>query len=62
MAMSVIDVQNHARRLFDQHGSKAMAIAAQKAKKLQEQGDEAQARDWRRIEAAMSAKRGAPES
>lgn len=51
--MAATQVQEHARMLFEAHGSRAIAEAAQKALQLENAGDRAQAADWRRIEAAL---------
>jgi hypothetical protein len=60
--MKYTDIETHARRLYDEHGPKAMAVAAQRARSCEEAGDEDQARTWRRIEASISEMRGAAES
>jgi hypothetical protein len=36
--MQTVDVQDYARRLFEAHGDKSVAEAAQKARALEEQG------------------------
>ncbi|MGE0768946.1 MAG: hypothetical protein AB7L90_21090 [Hyphomicrobiaceae bacterium] len=59
--MLAIEVQQHARRLFEIHGPKAIAEAAQLASKLERQNHDS-ARDWRRIEAALRQMRGPHES
>jgi MoxR-like ATPase len=51
--MHALDVQEQARMMMAAHGSKAIAEAAQRAVELMEQGREEEARDWRRIEAAL---------
>jgi hypothetical protein len=51
--MQEIDIQDYARQLFEAHGGKAVAEAAQKARALEEQGDNDEAKTWRRIEAAL---------
>jgi hypothetical protein len=56
--MSELEVYDYARQLFEAHGSKAIAEAAQKATALAQQGDEKQAETWRHIEAALKAMRG----
>jgi len=56
--MQATDIQDYARRLFEAHGLKAIAEAAQKASTLEQQGDEEQAKTWRRIEAALVEMRG----
>lgn len=60
--MGAVNIQDHARQLLEQYGAKAMAVAAQKARAFEKQGDEEQASAWRRIEASIAEKRGAPES
>jgi hypothetical protein len=50
MSTSNVDLQDYARRLFDAHGDKAVAEAAQKARALEEQGQREDAQTWRRIE------------
>lgn len=56
--MLATEIQEHARRLYQAHGDKAVAEAAQKAKSLEETGSEDDARIWRRIEAALKQMRG----
>jgi hypothetical protein len=56
--MSELEVYDYARQLFEAHGSKAIAEAAQKACALEQQGDDEQAETWRHIEAALKAMRG----
>lgn len=55
--MTATEIQEHARKLFDVYGAKAIAEAAQQALKLEKQKHEA-ASDWRRIEAALRHMRG----
>ena len=57
--MQAIDVQDYARQLFEAHGLRAIAEAAQKASSCEQQGDAQQAHTWRRIEAALIEMRGA---
>ena len=52
------DIQDYARQLFDAHGTKAVAEAAQKARAFEEQGNSEQAKTWRHIEAALMLMRG----
>src|SRR5262245_15519391 len=61
-AMQTIDVQDYARQLLEAHGFKAIAEAARKASVFEQQGDDAQAQTWRRIEAALMQMRGPHES
>lgn len=60
--MLATEIQDHARKLLDAHGDKAIVEAAQKARKFEDQGDKAQAETWRRIEAALMQMRGPRES
>ncbi len=56
--MHAMEIQEHARKLKDAHGDKAILEAAQKARELEETGDREQAETWRRIEAALMQMRG----
>lgn len=56
--MQAVEIQDHARMLFDSQGPKAIAEAAQKAKSFEEQGRKDDAQDWRRIEAALKQMQG----
>ena len=56
--MNTIELQEHARKLKDAHGDKAILEAAEKARELEEAGDKEQAENWRRIEAALMQMRG----
>ncbi len=60
--MNTIEIQEHARKLKDAHGDKAILEAAEKARRLEEAGDKEQAENWRRIEAALMQLRGPHES
>ena len=60
--MNTIEIQEHARKLKDAHGDKAILEAAEKARELEEAGDKEQAENWRRIEAALMQLRGPHES
>ncbi len=51
--MYAVEIQDQARRLMDAMGGKALAEAAQKRRSFEEMGNVDQARDWRRIEAAL---------
>ena len=51
--MHAMEIQDQARRLFEAHGAGAIAEAAQKAVKLESEGDKQQAEAWRRIEQAL---------
>jgi hypothetical protein len=52
-AMQALDVQEQARLMMAAHGEKAIVQAAQNALRLESEGREDEARDWRRIEAAL---------
>jgi len=51
--MLAIEIEEHARKLMEVQGPKAIAEAAQKARSLEEQGSDDLAATWRKIEAAM---------
>lgn len=51
--MLAIEIEEHARKLMEAQGPKAIAEAAQKARSFEQQGSDEQAATWRRIEAAM---------
>jgi ribosomal protein S19 len=51
--MQGVDIQDYARQLYDAHGAKAVAEAAQKARALEDQGKAEEAKTWRRIEAIL---------
>lgn len=51
--MLALDVQEQARLMMAARGPKAIADAAQKAVQLEQDGRESDAREWRRIEAAL---------
>lgn len=56
--MLATEIQEHARKLLDAHGDRAIVEAAQKAKSLEVSGSTDEAKDWRRIEAALKQMRG----
>jgi hypothetical protein len=60
-AMQATEIQQHAPKLYEAHGAKAIAEAAQKAAALERTRD-ASARDWRRIEAALRQMQGPRET
>jgi hypothetical protein len=60
--MQTIDIQDYARQLFEAHGPKAIAEAAQKASAFEQKGDREQAETWRNIERALLLMRGAKAS
>jgi len=51
--MQAVDVQGYARQLFEAHGDKAVAEVAQKARALEDQGKNDEAKPWRLVEAAL---------
>lgn len=51
--MQAVEIQDHARKLFEAHGPRAIAEATQKAKSLEAQGQKDEADDWRRIVKAL---------
>ncbi len=56
--MRAVEIQDHARKLMDAHGMKALAEAAQKARAFEQQGESEQAETWRKIEAALREMQG----
>ena len=56
--MQTMEIQEHARKLRDAHGEKAVAEAAQRARACEQQDDGEQAKTWRRIEAALREMQG----
>lgn len=56
--LTEVEMFDYARRLFDAHGAKAIAEAAQKASAFERDGDDEQAKTWRHIEAALKEMRG----
>jgi hypothetical protein len=56
--MKESDINDYARQLWEAHGPKAVAEAAQKASRLEQKGDDGQAKTWRQIEAALKLMRG----
>ena len=60
--MNAADISVLARHLFETHGSKAIAEAAQKAASFAAAGDAEQSKTWRRIEAVLLEMRGPRES
>lgn len=51
--MELAKVMEYARSLFEAHGDKAEAEAAQKAAGLEAEGKTEEAETWRRIQAAV---------
>ena len=56
--MHAMEIQEHARKMLATFGDKAMAEVAQKAARLEHDGDLEHAKEWRRIEQAMQQMRG----
>ena len=56
--MQAVEIHYYARQLWEAHGLKAIAEAAQKAKSFEERGESERARNWRRIEAVLLEMRG----
>ena len=57
--MEMTKIHEYARALFDAHGDKAEAEAAQKARQNEEAGNTAEAGIWRAVQRAISEMRGA---
>jgi hypothetical protein len=60
--MQATETHIYARRLLETQGWKAIAEAAQQARKFENSNEAEQARTWRRIEAALLNMRGPSES
>ena len=60
--MHMTEVHAFARKLYEAHGPRAVAEAAQKASTLEAAGKVDEARDWRRIEAAIREMKGPRET
>ena len=56
--MDTANVSAVARHLFEAHGARAIAEAAQKAASLEDSGSAEEARFWRRVEEALLEMRG----
>ncbi|MEQ1577457.1 MAG: hypothetical protein ABL894_07380 [Hyphomicrobium sp.] len=56
--MQAIEVQDHARKLMESLGPRAIAEAAHRASALESEGDKGRAQDWRRIEKALRQMQG----
>ena len=56
--MERFEIQDYARRLMEAHGTKAIAEAAEKVRRLEERGEVRQAQDWREIQQALMLVRG----
>jgi hypothetical protein len=62
MRMPEVEVQEHARQLFDVLGARAVAKAAKQASRMESQGDSQEAETWRRIERALKMMNGPHQS
>lgn len=51
--MLAIEIEEHARKLMEVQGPKAIAEAARKAQSFEKEGAVEQAATWRKIESAM---------
>ena len=60
--MRMEDVELQARALYAELGPRAIATAAQRAARLEEEGDREEAHNWRRIQQRLTEKRGAHQS
>ena len=60
--MQMTEIAVHARKMFDQAGPRAIAIAARKAQECAEAGNERAAEDWRRIRTSLLERRGPRET
>ena len=56
--MNAIEIQEHATRMRQAYGDRAIAEAAQHARRYEDMGDKKTAETWRRIESALLLKRG----
>lgn len=56
--MKFQDLNDYSRRMYESAGPKAIAIAAQKARDLEDRGRAGEARTWRKIEETLKAKTG----
>jgi len=51
--MRMYDIHEHAKRCVELHGDKAELVASQKSQESERRGNETDARDWRRVRAAI---------
>lgn len=56
--MQMKDIVDYARRMYDQAGPKAIAIAATKARECTERGENTRAEDWRKIQRVLLERSG----
>ena len=60
--MYAAEISALARHLFETHGAKSIAEAAQKAAAFEKAGDTAQSEDWQRIKAVLQEMQGPHQS
>ena len=60
--ISEIQIHTIARQMFERHGLRAIAQAAQNAVECENQGNADEAKEWRHIEDAMKSMRGPHQS
>ncbi|MGI9405594.1 MAG: hypothetical protein ACR2O4_04410 [Hyphomicrobiaceae bacterium] len=60
--MDAMQIRQHAHRLIETNGAGATAAAAQKAARYEASGEAEQAKNWKRIEAALKQMRGPHQS
>lgn len=60
--MNTKEIERHARSLYTAHGDRAEFEAAQRAREVEEMGNQSEADDWQRIRAAIRQIRGPNES
>jgi hypothetical protein len=60
--MNTANISALARHLYEAHGAKAIAEAAQKAAAFDSKGDKEQAQVWREVKAVLSEMQGPRES
>lgn len=60
--MDITQIHQYARALYEAHGDKAEAEAAQKAKQQEDAGEMEEAKTWRAVQRAISQMRGPHES
>ena len=60
--MSIVQIDDYARRLYSAHGDRAEYEAAQKAKDCEARGDTDTAEQWRQVREAIRVLRGPHES
>jgi hypothetical protein len=60
--MKKVEIHDYARQLWEAHGPKSIADAAQKATDFEKKGEKERASNWRRIEAVLLQFRGPRQS